>query len=106
MISVYDSFVTQLQQEIFLCDTNLTKNMWLIDSSIKPASILERYKEAKFNSANTFSCNTDKSKEYTCALKCRTTGIQICATNCGIVINWKEMYMSELLTFVRYIINF
>jgi hypothetical protein len=41
------------------------------------------------------TCNTDKSKDYSCDLKCRTRGIQLAASNCGIVLAFREIYLAE-----------
>jgi hypothetical protein len=52
----------------------------------------------KINKSIDTTCNTDKSLDYTCELKCRTRGIQIAATNCGIIIAFREMWLSESRT--------
>jgi len=44
------------------------------------------------------SCNTDKTKDFGCPLKCHTRGIQICATNCGIIIGYREIFLAESKT--------
>lgn len=44
------------------------------------------------------TCNTEKSKLTSCDIKCKTRGILIMATNCGIVVSFREMYGAESLT--------
>lgn len=79
-----------------MCDTNATNNVWIAKDKIRPIEILDKY----IQSINTgpVSCNTDKTKQYTCDLKCRTRGIQIAAFNCGVILGWREMYLSESIT--------
>ena len=43
-------------------------------------------------------CNTDKTQVTTCEIKCKTRGILLSATNCGIVISFRELFGSESLS--------
>ncbi len=94
VIVIYDSFVNQIEEELFLCDTNMGKNKWLRRDHIRPLKTLFDFIETRVNDKD-LACNTDKSLAYTCDLKVRTRGIQICATNCGIILAFREMFLSE-----------
>ena len=45
-----------------------------------------------------FTCNTVKANVYSCELKCKTRGLEIGCTNCGVVVGYKELYGSESLS--------
>ncbi len=94
VLTIYDSFVSQLGEELFLCDTNFTKNKWIERNSIRPIKQLLDFIDMRTEKQE-LTCNTDKSLAYTCELKVRTRGIQICASNCGIIIAFREMFLSE-----------
>ena len=80
----------------FLCDTNMSKNKWLRRDKMKPFIVLDDFLIASKEPSST--CNTVKSDVLPCQLKCRTRGIQIFATNCGIILGWCEIFGSESLT--------
>ena len=44
------------------------------------------------------SCNTEKSQYYSCEVKCKTRGVIIAASNCGLVLGWREIYGAESCT--------
>lgn len=64
-------------------------------SCSEPAREIQQYVLSK-NLVN--SCNTDKTKDYTCNLKCRTRKLEIAATNCGIVVGYREIILAESKT--------
>ena len=77
-----------------MVDTNLNKNKWLIKSDL-PLFLVSDYLLQK-NPID--SCNTDKTKDYSCQLKCRTRGLELAATNCGIVVGYREIFLAESKT--------
>jgi len=79
-----------------LCDTNLSKTKWLKIDSCRPLQLVALYKEKQ--STYNPTCNTDKTADYTCDLKCRTRGIQIAATNFGFIMAFRELFLSESIT--------
>jgi hypothetical protein len=42
------------------------------------------------------SCNTWKAATP-CEIKCRTRGVVLIVSNCGVVISWREIYGAESL---------
>jgi len=40
VIVIYDSFVNQIEEELFLCDTNMDKNKWIRRDHIRPLKTL------------------------------------------------------------------
>jgi hypothetical protein len=92
--TIYDSFINQLEEELFLCDTTLETNKWIRRDQIRPLQKLSDFIDSRFSSDD-LACKTDKSLAYTCELKVRTRGLQICASNCGIIMAYREMFLSE-----------
>ena len=70
--------------------------MWFRKLDI-PSSLLDEYvcKSQGEKGANPVQCNNDKTKVYTCLVKCKTIGILILATTCGIVLGIRELYGGE-----------
>ena len=90
-----DSYVTIDEQEIFLCRLQEGSLIWLSISDI-PADITNKYLEKKaINNETDEYCNNDKTKVYSCLLRCKTIGILIMATNCGTILGMRELYGSE-----------
>ncbi len=44
------------------------------------------------------TCNTDKSKIFSCEMKCKTRGIQLACSDTGIIIGFRELYGAESCT--------
>ena len=76
-------------EELFLCQTTLTDLKWIEKSLLS----LEQYENFVKKDINT--CNTVKTKVYSCESKCKTRGVLLGATNCGLVISFSELYGSE-----------
>ncbi len=51
------------------------------------------------------SCNTDKTTVTPCEIKCKTRGVIILVSNCGIIISFREMYGAESLQQVAFLYN-
>ena len=43
-------------------------------------------------------CNTDKTISFSCLLKCKTRGVELACTPCGLIIGIRELFGSESLT--------
>ena len=41
------------------------------------------------------NCNNDKTRFYTFFMKCKTIGVLIASTNCGIILGFRELFGSE-----------
>lgn len=83
---------------MFLCKTEQVDLKWF-KKDIVPKDVLEAY-TTKINSetVTTKTCNTDKSKFFTCNMKCKTRGLQLACGNCGIVLAFRELFGSESCT--------
>jgi hypothetical protein len=44
------------------------------------------------------SCNTDKVACTACDSKCKTRGVILIITNCGVILSYREIFGSESLT--------
>ena len=55
----------------------------------------KNFDETNFKIEN--SCNTWKAATP-CEIICRTRGMVLIVSNCGIVISWREIYVAESLT--------
>jgi hypothetical protein len=107
--NIYDSFVDIEEKEIFLCRVaGFNELIWIQKSDIpkttlvqytKKAIVVDEYrdKEESIKEKNKF-CNVDKTDSYTCDIKCRTRGIIIACTNCGVIIGSRELYGAESLS--------
>jgi len=93
---IHDSYIDVNDQELFFCETNITVK-WLSASSIEKNKIKEYYKQQHRKYADS-TCNTLKKNVTSCDVKCKTRGILLAATNCGIVVSFRELYGSESLT--------
>ena len=100
---IYDSFVGSDEREIFFVKTGDGDKKWLTKADIAK-TLLNRflkYKQKKGDPVNDYEskdvCHIDKEDEYCCELKCKTRGVLISCTNCGIIVGYKEMYGAESL---------
>jgi transcription elongation factor Elf1 len=75
--------------------------LWYKKDSIS-REVLDLYFNQKNKQRKLTSCNTDKTSVYACNLKCKTRGIELACSNCGIVLAFRELYGSESLTQVAY----
>ena len=79
----------------------VTDPAWFASKDL-PKKLVDDYRKLKGglleNEATTSTCNTDKTKVYTCELKSRTCGIQIICSNCGIIEGFRELLGSESCT--------
>ena len=90
------SYVTQNDDELFVCKSLNYEQRWYKKEDI-PTEMLDNFRKFK-NSLNNPSCNTDKTNTFSCGLKCKTRGLQLACSNCGIIIGFRELYGSESLT--------
>lgn len=87
---IYDSYLTREDTEIFLCRSNLLARKWVSRDTISN----EQYEILrKINTEG--QCNTNKESVYSCLVKVKTRGILLAATNCGIVLGYREIYRGE-----------
>ena len=93
---IYDSYVNLDDIELFLCNTNVNDLHWFRKEDI-PEEVYQEYKNKK-TIGNSRTCNTDKTTVFNCDLKCKTRGLQLACSNCGIVLAFRELYGSESLT--------
>ena len=94
---ICDSYITIDETEIFLCRTISDTLIWVSRSDI-PAAMLEIFLPVAYNKLHDGikpPCNNDKTRVFSCLLKCKTIGILIAATNCGMIIGSRELYGSE-----------
>ena len=84
--------------ELFLCRKSLNGSLWFKEVDL-PKEVLAQYvcyKKSFVDRPN--KCNTDKSVVYSCVMKCKTRGILLAASNCGIILFFRELCGSESLT--------
>ena len=95
MVLIYDSHINHKDVELFLCLTNRSDSKWFKADYIGK-DVLEIYK-SKAMSENQLikTCNTDKSKIFACNMKCKTRGILLGCSPCGIILGFRELYGSE-----------
>lgn len=114
VVDVHDCYIDVQEYELFLCSTSRNELKWLPKEKIN----IEQYNKVlnqnkKLQRSYTFgmndfcdtSCNTDKTSVTPCEIKCRTRGIVLLVSNCGITISYREIYGSESLTQVAYLIK-
>ena len=97
ILLIHDSFVTHEEKEIFLCRGNKFDRRWFAEYDL-PKDKLENYRSIRKASLEPQLCNTDKSSQFACEMKCRTRGLALLCTNCGIIIAYKELFGSESCT--------
>lgn len=90
---IYDSYLSKFDEEIFLVKTNIKDLKWVEKKFISKT----QYENLRKKSSQIDQCNTDKENVYSCTIKCKTRGIIIGASNCGIVIGFREIYGAESL---------
>ncbi len=91
------------EQEIFLCRCKDETLVWVSRLDV-PVEIFETYSsnnQVEGHEEN-IHCNNDKTKVYTCLLKCKTIGILIAASPCGVILGLRELYGSESPTQTAY----
>ncbi len=92
---ICDSYLTYADEEMLYCKTNLVRLKWLLKKNVSQ----DMYNTfAKKNVDSFTSCNTDKTKVFSCENKCKTRGVVVAAFNCGIVLSFREIFGSESLT--------
>ena len=94
VLKIYDSFIDAEDNELFLCSTNLVQYKWLKQNQINTETFINF--AAQINSPRE-TCNTLKSTTTYCEIKCKTRGILLVTSNCGIIISYREMFGSESL---------
>jgi hypothetical protein len=97
IIKIHDSYINTEEVELFYTET--TRNVkWLERRQISESKYLEFIKDRKSIHEDFESCNTLKLTVTSCDIKCKTRGILLSATNCGIVMSFRELYGSESCT--------
>ena len=91
---MYDSYITLDDEELFLCKTNLINLKWVSRDKIST----DQYNTFTNKDPDNLDCNTDKEAVYSCTIKCKTRGIILAASNCGIILSFREIYGSESLS--------
>ena len=57
------------------------------------------YNHKKLSEKNSMkTCNTDKSKNFSWDMKCKTRGIQLACANCDIIYRFRELFGAESCT--------
>jgi hypothetical protein len=81
--------------ELFYTETS--KSVKWLSKNFIPSSIYREYIESQTTNCAQ-SCNTLKLTVTSCDIKCKTRGILLSATNCGIAMSFRELYGSESCT--------
>ena len=93
---ICDSYVTIDEQEILLCRCKDETLAWVSRLDV-PTDVFDAFSSNKTIDGHeeNVHCNNDKIKVFTCLLKCKTIGILIAASPCGIILGIRELYGSE-----------
>ena len=93
LVKIYDTHIDTADNELFLCETTNSKVKWLNRFQLTDQEYFDYQNSLKINN-NT--CNTLKATA--CEAKCKTRGIILAVSNCGIIISFRELFGSESLT--------
>ena len=94
------------EKELFLCKVKDAPLAWfqahdipkaLMTPFIKRKTQNDEFKRKQSN-FNENACNVDKTDSYTCDIKCRTRGLLLACSNCGVIIAYRELFGAESLT--------
>jgi len=88
---VHDSYINSDDLELILVQTNLNPSKWVTADHITKI----QYEKLRNRNITDQDCNTDKGNVYSCSVKCKTRGVLLAATNCGIVVGFREIYGGE-----------
>lgn len=77
----------------FLCRTTEVPFKW-IKRDLVPTELVKLFNEKK-TTTSIPTCNTYKSRIFSCHMKCKTRGIQLACSDRGIVLGFRELYGSE-----------
>ena len=95
---INDSYVTETKTKLFH-RTNIDERVRWFNKAYLPKELFKPFRLFKANEIGEekyTSCNTDKAtKFYSCFFKSRTRGQIICATNCGFIVGFREMFGVE-----------
>ncbi len=83
----------QSNELLYLCHTSKAEIKWLKRGQISDHDY-ELFQQQTYQQKPQ-SCNTYKANH--CTMKCKTRGILLAATNCGIVISFRELFGAESL---------
>ena len=87
--------MTSNDEEFLLVTTNMCDSKWIN----RKQATKEQYSGFlnKINTTTT-TCNTLKGESNHCVFKCKTRGIILTMSNCGIALSFRELFGSESLT--------
>jgi len=104
VLFIHDSYIDYNDTELFLVETNKEPLKWCVKQQIKKEildSFVEKKKKekaAQYNKLYELSCNTDKSNITSCDIKCKSRGLILLVSNCGITVSFREIFGAESLT--------
>ncbi len=100
---IHDSYLSNNDEELFLVETSRTPLKWLAKYQIKK-DIYDNYIDLKkkerallYSKLYNLSCNTDKTAVSTCDIKCKSRGVILFASNCGVTVSFREIFGAESL---------
>ena len=64
---------------------------------------METYRASKNRGRSITKCNTDKTAQYSCDMKVKTSGLLLACTPCNIILNVKEFYGTESCSALFYL---
>ncbi len=97
ILKVHDAHTCHDDSELFLVTTNLHRIKWIKRDSLtglEHITFINERNQEKYPDDE--SCNTRKSSP--CLIKCKTRGILLGVSNCGIVMSFRELFGNESLT--------
>jgi len=93
VLVIHDSYIDRNEKELFYVETD--KAIKWLDAQQLPKKMVCSFYERQHNNAGHATCNTVKKFITSCDIKCKTRGILLCATNCGVVVSYRELYGAE-----------
>lgn len=105
---MHDSYIDPNEEELFLCSTSKNELRWFPRHYINDQQynyLIERNRidvNGSINKTKQATCNTEKATVTPCEIKCRTRGIVLIVSNCGIIIAFREIYGAESLAQVAF----
>jgi hypothetical protein len=98
---IYDMWISPKDIQLFLVKTSKNQMKWLTTSQITKLEynkFIETYTSVQDDHiANCVkTCNTLKTQP--CLLKCKTRGILLAVSNCGVVMSFRELFGGESLS--------
>ena len=104
MIKIWDFYINEKDEILYLCEFDGDKAHWIIEDEIKIGYIKEFYEfkkaveEKNKDEYTDVTCKTLRKKPFGCEIKCKTRGLLISAYNCGIINGFREIFVSESIS--------